>query len=68
MPDFRCKMLDERGGVLFSEDITADTLDGAIRHAAERSSHKQPAFVVTARIRIRSLVRHEPTIPLPLNA
>ena len=34
MPDFRCKMLDERGGILFSEDITADTLDGAIRHAS----------------------------------
>jgi hypothetical protein len=34
MPDFRCKMLDERGGILFSEDIAADTLDGAIRHAS----------------------------------
>ena len=34
MPDFRCKMLDERGGTLFSEDITADTLESAIRHAS----------------------------------
>ncbi len=34
MPDFRCEMLDERGGVLFSEDIIADTLDGAILHAS----------------------------------
>ena len=35
MPEFRCKMLNERGGTLFSADITADTLDGAIRQAAE---------------------------------
>jgi hypothetical protein len=34
MPDFRCEMLDERGGVLFSEDIIADTLDDAILHAS----------------------------------
>ena len=34
MPDFRCKMLDERGGILFSEDIIADTLEGAILHAS----------------------------------
>ena len=30
MPDFRFKMLDERGGILFSEDIIANTLEGAI--------------------------------------
>jgi hypothetical protein len=35
MPEFRCKMLNEHGGTLISADITADTLDGAIRHAAE---------------------------------
>jgi hypothetical protein len=35
MPDFRCEMLDERDGTLFSADITADTVDGAIRQAAE---------------------------------
>jgi hypothetical protein len=35
MPEFRCKMLNERGGTLFSADITADTLDGAIRQAAD---------------------------------
>ena len=35
MPEFRCKMLNERGGTLISADITADTLDGAIRQAAE---------------------------------
>jgi hypothetical protein len=35
MAEFRCKMLNERGGTLFSADITADTLDGAIQHAAE---------------------------------
>ena len=34
MPSFRCKMLDERGGTLFSEDIHADTLDSAILHAS----------------------------------
>ncbi len=35
MPEFRCKMLNERGGTLFSEDIIADTLDGAILHASK---------------------------------
>lgn len=35
MAEFRCKMLNERGRTLFSADITADTVDGAIRHAAE---------------------------------
>jgi hypothetical protein len=35
MPEFHCKMLNERGGTLFSADITAETLDGAIRHASE---------------------------------
>jgi hypothetical protein len=34
MPNFRCKMLDERGGTLFSEDINADTLESAILHAS----------------------------------
>jgi hypothetical protein len=34
MPDFRCNMLDERGGTLFSEDINADTLESAILHAS----------------------------------
>ena len=35
MAEFRCRMLNERGRTLFSTDITADTLDGAIRQAAE---------------------------------
>jgi len=35
MPDFRCDMLDERGGILFSADITAEALEGAIRHASD---------------------------------
>jgi hypothetical protein len=35
MPDFRCDMLDERGGILFSADITAETQEGAFRHAAD---------------------------------
>jgi hypothetical protein len=35
MAEFRCRMLNERGGTLFSADITADDLDGAIWHAAE---------------------------------
>ena len=35
MSEFRCKMLNERGGTLFLTVITADTLDGAIRQAAE---------------------------------
>jgi hypothetical protein len=35
MPEFRCKMLNERGGTLFWADIAADTPDGAIRQAAE---------------------------------
>ena len=35
MAEFRCKMLNERGRTLFSADITADTLDDAIRQAAE---------------------------------
>ena len=63
MPEFRCKMLNERGGTLFSADITADTLDGAIRQAAEVLSHKQLVLAITACTRIRSLVRHEPTVP-----
>jgi hypothetical protein len=28
MPEFRCKMLNERGGTLFSADITAETWTG----------------------------------------
>ena len=36
MAEFRCRMLNERGRTLFSDaDSTADTLDGAIREAAE---------------------------------
>ena len=35
MSEFRCKMLSERGGTIFSAEITADALDGAIRQAAE---------------------------------
>jgi hypothetical protein len=35
MPEFRCKMLNERGDTLFSADVTAHTLDDAIQHAAE---------------------------------
>ncbi len=68
MPDFQCKMLDERGGTLFSEDIIADTLEGAILHASNvlhtgnqsSSSRRVYAFEVwsgTSRL-----------FPLPLNA
>jgi hypothetical protein len=35
MPDFRCDMLGERGSILFSADITADSLEAAIRHASD---------------------------------
>jgi hypothetical protein len=35
MLDFRCKMLDERGGILFSADIAAASAEDAIRHASE---------------------------------
>ena len=35
MPNFRRKMLDERGGILRLEDVTVETSDGAIQHAAE---------------------------------
>ena len=34
MLDFRGKMLDERGGTLFFEDIVADNLEGAILHSS----------------------------------
>jgi hypothetical protein len=35
MPDYCCKMLDERGGVLFPSDIAAENLEAAIRHASD---------------------------------
>ena len=68
MPDFQCKMLDERGGTLFSEGIIADTLEGAILHASNvlhtsnqsSSSRRVYAFEVwsgTSRL-----------FPLPFNA
>ena len=63
MPEFRCKMLNERGRTLFSADITADTLDGAIRQAAEvyhTSNLSSPSRRVHA---FEVLVRHEPTVP-----
>jgi len=34
MPDFRCDMLDERGGILFSADITVLNLEAAVGHAS----------------------------------
>jgi len=33
MPEFRCDMLDEHGHTLFSADIIAEDLEGAVRHA-----------------------------------
>ena len=35
MLDFHCKMLDARGGILFSADIAAASAEDAIRHASE---------------------------------
>ena len=35
MLDFNCKMLDERGGILFSADFAAETVEDAIRHASQ---------------------------------
>ena len=35
MPDFRCDMLDERGRILFSADIAAETEEAAIRHGTD---------------------------------
>jgi hypothetical protein len=35
MPDYHCKMLDERGNTLFPADITAESLEMAIRHATD---------------------------------
>ena len=35
MLDFSCKMLDERGGILFSADFVAETVEDAIRHASQ---------------------------------
>jgi hypothetical protein len=35
MSDFHCNMLDEHGGILFSEDISVESLDGAIRQASD---------------------------------
>ena len=35
MLDFRCKMLDERGGILFSADIDAESVEDAIRYASQ---------------------------------
>ena len=33
MPDSRCKMLDQRGDVLFPADVVAEDLASALRHA-----------------------------------
>jgi hypothetical protein len=33
MPDYRCNMLDQRGGILFPADVVADDLEAALRHA-----------------------------------
>jgi hypothetical protein len=54
MPDFCCKMLDEYGSVLFSEDVSVETVGGAIQRASEvlhasnrsRSSRRVFAFEV----------------------
>ena len=35
MLDFNCKMLDERGGILFTADFAAETVEDAIRHASQ---------------------------------
>jgi PleD family two-component response regulator len=35
MAAFCCKLLDERGGIVVSTDLAAETVDAAIRHAAE---------------------------------
>ena len=45
MLDFRCKMLDERGSILFSADIAAASGEDAIRHASEvlRTSNQASA-------------------------
>ena len=45
MADFHCKMLDERGGILLPADITAETLEAAIRHATDilRTSNQSSA-------------------------
>jgi hypothetical protein len=32
MPDFHCNMLDKDGAILFPANITAETLEAAIRH------------------------------------
>jgi hypothetical protein len=51
MSDFRCNMLDEHGGILFSEDIIVESLEGAIRHASDAlrtSNHSLPSRRVFA--------------------
>ena len=35
MLDFSCKMLDERGSILFLADFVAETVEDAIRHASQ---------------------------------
>ena len=35
MLDFNCKMLDERGGILFTADFAAESVEDAIRHASQ---------------------------------
>jgi hypothetical protein len=35
MPSYRCNMLDEDGEILFPADIVAESLAGAIQHAAK---------------------------------
>ena len=34
MPDFCCKMLSERGAIVYSADISATDLEAAIGHAS----------------------------------
>lgn len=68
MSDFHCKILDERGGTVFSQDIIADTLESAILHASNvlhTSNQPSPSRRVYA---FEVWSRTSRLFPLPLKA
>jgi hypothetical protein len=46
MPDFSCKMLNERGAIVSSADITVANLEAAIGHASDllQTSNQSASF------------------------
>ena len=68
MLDFNCKMLDERGGILFSADFVAETVEDAIRHASQvlRTSNQSSSSRLVFAFEVWSDASR--LFPPPLNA